>query len=108
VYSEKEKRVYKVNLPEKFDVNAYRHINEDIADQSDSWLEWHYEVYGRKEGRRYQFDLPSDFVPADYRSMHSELGHLSDDEIKGYYTRYGKDALKLKKKGITFVYSLPT
>lgn len=52
-WGKKEKRYYKIDLPNDFNVEKYKQNNPDLINLSDPAAENHYYKYGRHEGRKY-------------------------------------------------------
>ena len=76
-------------LPEDFDVNKYRLLNDDLKDLNDIELKAHYINNWKNEGRKYKLELPEDFDVDAYRFFNDDLKDLSNKELKVHYINNG-------------------
>jgi len=118
-YGQYENRIYKLDLPENFDVNEYKELNGDLFNLE---AKQHYIKYGQYENRIYKLDLPENF-PKDfdvdiYKELNEDLKYFSNIEAKQHYIEYGQyenriysnikidNILKIKLNGIFDPYSI--
>jgi len=85
------------NLPEDFNINNYRLINNDLQSFSDEQLINHYILYGKYENRSYKFILPKDFNVNSYRLLNNDLNIFSDNELINHYFFNGANENRLYK-----------
>ena len=76
-------------LPNDFNIELYKLLNEDLKDMNNNELKLHYLKYGIKEGRKYKFELPKDFDIENYKLLNNDLKNMSKIELKLHYMNYG-------------------
>ena len=79
-----------INLPNDFDVNAYKFFNDDLKNFNNEQLINHYLKFGIHENRIYKYDLPEDFDVDFYRNYYDDLKDLNKNELIYHYIKYGK------------------
>jgi GR25 family glycosyltransferase involved in LPS biosynthesis len=78
-----------MKLPEDFDIEAYRILNDDLNNFSDDELIDHYLKHGIFENREYKYSLAEDFDPNIYRILNNDLHHLNTEELIDHYLNHG-------------------
>ena len=74
-------------LPNDFNYDIYKLLNEDLRNYDNYFLREHYIHHGKKEGRSYK--LPNDFNVGTYKLLNGDLCHLSDNECMIHYVCNG-------------------
>ncbi len=77
-------------LPNNFNPQIYKFLNEDLNFMNDAQLISHYENFGIKENRLYFIELPDDFDSNIYKNLNCDLSNLNDVELKIHYYLHGK------------------
>ena len=77
-------------LPEDFDVNTYKELNEDLKKLKDVDAKKHYVQHGIHEKRHYKVgNLPEDFDVKSYKQLNVDLESISDTQAKQHYVQHG-------------------
>ena len=92
----------KINLPNDFDSNIYKSLNQDLVNLLDEELKNHYTEIGFKENREYKINS-SNFNPDIYRLTNSNLINFSDEEL----VRHHLGEYRFTKLNNKFKYALP-
>jgi hypothetical protein len=71
----------------KFDIDSYKELNNDLKYLSDESLLSHYINNGFNENRL--CNLPDNFDIEAYRELNEDLNHLSNYEIKKHFCEFG-------------------
>jgi hypothetical protein len=79
----------KVFLPNDFDVEVYKKINEDLTHFTNEEANQHYINHGFYEQRMYKIQIPNDFDVEVYKKINEDLTHFSNEEAKQHYINYG-------------------
>ena len=85
----KKENKKKVFLPNDFDVEVYKKINEDLTHFTNEEANQHYINHGFYEQRMYKIQIPNDFDVEVYKKINEDLTHFSNEEAKQHYINYG-------------------
>lgn len=89
----KEKRLYKFDMPKKFNYLEYKNLNKDLEDYSELECYKHYTIYGKKEDRKYHNynneSLLFDFKI--YRELNNDLISFNKKSLENHFKLYGKN-----------------
>jgi mannosyltransferase OCH1-like enzyme len=78
-----------LKLPDDFDVNQYRLLNNDLKYLNHIQLKDHYINNGINECRKYKIELPEDFDVKSYRFLNDDLKNMNDEELVNHYINFG-------------------
>ena len=76
-------------LPNDFNIELYKLLNEDLKHMNSNELKYHYLKHGIHEGRKYKYELPKDFNIENYKLLNNDLKNMSKIELKLHYMNYG-------------------
>jgi len=79
------------NIPDDFNPNVYKELNDDLKYFTEFQATLHYENTGHLEKhRKYKYkNIPDDFNPETYIKINNDLKHLTEIEAKIHYEYTG-------------------
>ena len=114
-YGINENRVYKLDLekeninnilPNDFNSENYRLLNNDLTNMNEKELKLHYINHGINEDRVYKLYeekeninniLPSDFAYKSYQLLNDDLKNMNEYELKLHYINHGINENRIYK-----------
>ena len=88
------------NIPEDFNTNIYKLLNNDLIHLNDEELINHYLIHSINEKRLYKKNIPEDFNVNNYKVLNCDLNNLNDEELIKHYLNHGFNEGRLYKKNI--------
>ena len=86
-----ENRIYKFNMPKKFNYIEYKKLNKDLENYNEFECFKHYTLFGFKEKREiFDYNNINIFNYKIYRELNNDLIHFDETKILNHFNNFGK------------------